>query len=77
VSSDQAALLRLHWQLDSQPSSTLAMSEALDRMALQAREGDGVWLGRAGLATASGRYDEADKLLTKCKVCRTDAPDVL
>jgi enediyne biosynthesis protein E4 len=63
VSSDQAALLRLHWQLDSQPSSTLAMSEALDRMALHAPEDDGVWLGRAELATASGRYDETDAFL--------------
>ena len=77
TSSDQAALLRLHWQLDSQPSSILAISETLDRMALQAPEDDGVWLGRAALATASGRYDEADKLLKKCEARRPDAPDVL
>ena len=77
VSSDQAALLRLHWQLDSQPTSTLAMSEALDRMALQAPEDDGVWLGRAALATASGRFDEADRLLTKCEARGPDDPDVV
>ena len=38
------------------------MSEALDRMARQAPEDDRVWLGRAALATASGRYDEADRV---------------
>ena len=76
-SSDQAALLRLHWQLDSQPSQTLAISETLDRMALQAPEDDGVWLGRAKLAIASGRYAEADQLLAKCEARSADAPDVL
>ena len=67
MSPDQAGLLRLHWQLDSQPSPILAMREALDRMARQAPEDDRVWLGRADLATGTGRYDEADELLQEVR----------
>jgi len=77
MSPDQAGLLRLHWQLDSQPSAVLAMRETLDRMARQAPEDDRVWLGRAQLAIDSGRHDEADKLLKKCEARRPDDPDVL
>jgi len=77
LASDQAGLLRLHWQLDSQPYPILAMRETLDRMARQAPEDDRVWLGRADLATGSGRYDEANALLTLCEAKRPDDPDVL
>ena len=77
VSPDQAGLLRLHWQLDSQPSPILAIRETLDRMARQAPEDDRVWLGRADLATGIGRYDVADELLRKCEARRPDDPDVV
>jgi enediyne biosynthesis protein E4 len=77
VSPDQPALLRLHWQLDAQPSPTLAIRETLDRMARQAPEDDRVWLGQADLATGSGRYDEADELLKRCEARRPDDPDVV
>ena len=77
MSPDQAGLLRLHWQLDSQPSPILAMGETLDRMARQAPEDDRVWLGRADLATSSGRYDQADELLKRCESRRPDDPEVL
>ncbi len=66
VANDQAGLLRLHWQLDSQPTPILAIRDAIDRMARQAPEDDRVWLGQANLAIATGRYDEADDLLTRC-----------
>ena len=77
VSRDQPGLLRLHWQLDSQPSPILAIRETLDRMARQAPEDDRVWLGRAGLATRLGHYNLADELLTNCEARRPDDPDVL
>ncbi len=77
MSPDQAGLLRLHWQLDSQPSLILAMGETLDRMARQAPEDDRVWLGRADLATSGGRYDQADELLKRCESRRSDDPEVL
>ena len=77
VSPDQPGLLRLHWQLDSQPSPDLAIRETLDQMARQAPEDDRVWLGRAGLATSIGQYDLADELLTKCEARRPDDPDVM
>jgi thioredoxin-like negative regulator of GroEL len=77
MSSDQAGLLRLHWQLDSQPSPVLAVRETLDRMARQAPEDDRVWLGRAQLAIDSGRKDDADQFLKKCEARRPDDPDVL
>ena len=77
TSSDQAGLLRLHWQLDSQPSPALALGETLDRMAREAPQDDRVWLGRARLASESGHHDEADTLLKKCEVSRPDDPDVL
>jgi tetratricopeptide (TPR) repeat protein len=76
VSPDQAGLLRLHWQLDSQPTAILAIRDALDRMAAEAPDDDRVWLGRANLAIATGRFDEADELLKKCAGRRPDDPDV-
>jgi tetratricopeptide (TPR) repeat protein len=77
VSPDQPGLLRLHWQLDSQPVPILAMREALDRMARQAPEDDRVWLGRANLAIGDGRDDEADEFLKRCEARRPDDADVL
>jgi enediyne biosynthesis protein E4 len=77
VSSDQPGLLRLHWQLDSQPTPILAIRETLDRMARDAPEDDRVWLGQVGLATRIGHYEIADQLLGKCEARRPDDPDVV
>jgi hypothetical protein len=77
TSSDQAGLLRLHWQLDSQPVPILVMRETLDRMARQAPFDHRVWLGQANLAIGSGSYDLADELLSRCEAHQADDPDVL
>ena len=74
---DQAGLLRLHWQLDTQPSLILAIGERLQRMAREAPDDDRVLLGLADLATIQGRYVEADELLRKCEASRAADPDVL
>jgi enediyne biosynthesis protein E4 len=74
LSSDQAGLLRLHWQLDTQPFPLLAMREALDRMARQAPDDDRVWLGAADLAIRTGKIDEANELLERCEARRPDDP---
>jgi tetratricopeptide (TPR) repeat protein len=77
MAHDRAGLLRLHWQLDIGPYPVAAVREALDRMAREAPEDDRVWLGQAHLATVTGRYDEADKMLKRCEARRSDDPDVL
>jgi enediyne biosynthesis protein E4 len=76
LSSDQAGLLRLHWQVDTQPFPLLAMREALDRMARQAPDDDRVWLGAADLAIRTGKINEANEVLERCEARRPDDPVV-
>ena len=48
--SDQAGLLRLVWQLETEPVAVLPVGQALERMAKEAPGDDRVWLGLAELA---------------------------
>jgi tetratricopeptide (TPR) repeat protein len=75
--SDQPGLLRLLWQLDSQPVAILPVSEALERMVKQSPEDDRVLLGLAELARGRGDYDPAGALLDRCEATRPNDPDVL
>jgi enediyne biosynthesis protein E4 len=77
MARDQVGLLRLHWQLDSQPTLILAVGERLKNMAREAPDDDRVWLGLADLEASAGQYDEADALLRKCEARRAGDPDVL
>jgi predicted Zn-dependent protease len=76
MAADPATLLRLRWQLDTQPLALVAMREALERMSRQAPQDDRVWLGQAELAIRTGRLDEADGLLRRCEEPRPGDPDV-
>jgi tetratricopeptide (TPR) repeat protein len=73
---DPSRLLRLHWQLETQPVPVLALRAALDRMARQSPDDDRVWLGRADLAIRTGQTDEAIALLSRCEARRPGDPDV-
>ncbi len=74
MSSDQAGLLRLHWQLDSQPSPIVAMRETLDRIARQAPEDDRVWLGRADLAKSSWSLRRSGRAIDKVRLQKARRP---
>jgi len=76
-SGDQTARLKTHWLYDTQPLPLAAVREALGRFAKEAPEDDRVWLGRADLATRTGRLDEADDLLRRCEARRPADVDVL
>jgi len=73
---DQAAQLRMHWLLDTQPFAAQAVREALDRLGAESPDDDRVWLGRADLALRTGRHDEADAWLSRCEARRPLDPDV-
>jgi enediyne biosynthesis protein E4 len=74
--TDQARLLRLHWQLETQPFPLLAMRDALDRMAREAPDDDRIWLGRAELALRTGQAKEAGEWLDRCEARRPNDRDV-
>ena len=65
LSRDQAGLLRLSWQLGSEPVAVLPVGQALERMAREAPGDDRVWLGLADLARARGEYEAAGSLLSR------------
>ncbi len=75
-STDPAATLRLLWQLDADAHPVVAVGESLDSAAAEAPDDDRVWLGRADLATRSGRFQEADDWLTRCEQRRPKDPAV-
>ena len=52
--------------LDAEPVPIEMVRGVLDEAAGQAPDDDRVWLGRANLATWSGRFDEADRWLSAC-----------
>jgi tetratricopeptide (TPR) repeat protein len=75
-SSDPSGTLRLLWQLDADAHPVAAIAESVERAAREAPDDDRVWLGRADLATRSGRFAEADGWLTRCEQRRPDDPAV-
>ncbi len=65
-------LARLHMELrwDVPPSEPLR--DYLDRLSRLAPDDDRIWLARANLATRSGQYDDAGRLLDDCLRLRPD-----
>src|SRR5262249_43492065 len=70
---DPAAVLKELWLLDKSPQPAEAWQRALERAD---NNDDRVWLGRASLATLTGRYDEAAKWLDSCASRRPNDPAV-
>ncbi|WP_148594737.1 CRTAC1 family protein [Aquisphaera giovannonii] len=58
------------------PMPVVTANAALERAARAAPDDDRVWLGRANLATRTGRFDEARALLDACLARRGDDPAV-
>lgn len=73
---DQAKLLWTHWQLETQPLPVDSMRDSLEQFSRLAPDDDRVWLGRADLATRTGRFTEADGWLNRCERRRPEDPDV-
>lgn len=74
--ADPSGPLRELWTLDSDPPPVERMREVLERAAASEPEDDRVLLGRANLATWSGDFDAAGRLLAACLERRPDDPAV-
>ena len=72
-SPDPAATLKQLWTLDTTALPLDGWRRALEKADA---EDDRVWLGRASLATFSGRFDEAGPRLAACRKSRPDDPAV-
>jgi tetratricopeptide (TPR) repeat protein len=75
-SADGPGLLRMRWQLDTQPFPILSLRAALERMGREAPDDDRVWLGRADLAIRTGETNGAEDWLRRCEARRPDDRDV-
>src|SRR5262245_11504941 len=64
--ADPVLTLRDLWMIDAEPVPVEMVRGVLDQAASLAPDDDRVWLGRANLATWSGRLDEADRWLVAC-----------
>jgi tetratricopeptide (TPR) repeat protein len=73
---DPPRTLRELWLLDADPLPIEMVRGVLDRAAAQAPDDDRVWLGQANLATWSGQFEAADRLLLACLVRRPRDPAV-
>lgn len=73
---DLAAALRGLSRLDADPFAIEGIRIYLERAARQAPDDDRVWLGRAHLATQTGRFDDAERDLKACLQARPDDPAV-
>ena len=74
--ADPSRTLRDLWMLDAEPVPIEMVRGVLDKAAGQAPDDDRVWLGRANLATWSGRFEEADRWLKACLERRPRDPAV-
>jgi enediyne biosynthesis protein E4 len=72
-SPDPAGVLKEIWLLDYSPMPVEAWGVALDHADA---DDDRVWLGRAGQATQTGRFDEAARWLDACLRRRPDDPAI-
>ncbi|WP_422927928.1 FG-GAP-like repeat-containing protein [Singulisphaera sp. PoT] len=68
-SPDPIAVLKELWLIDNTPVPAEALATVL---AKADPEDDRVWLGRANLATLTGRFDEAKQQLEACRKSRPD-----
>jgi len=73
---EPAEVLRKLWQFDTEAFPTEGVRDVLEKAGREAPDDDRVWLGRADLATRSGRLDEADGWLSRCEARRPDDPAV-
>ena len=73
---DPVRTLRDLWMLDAEPVPLEMVRGVLDEAAGRAPDDDRVWLGRANLATWSGRFEEADRWLARCLERRPRDPAV-
>ena len=69
---DPYETLRVLWSLDHEPYPIEGMRQTLEKARLIAPDDDRVWLALAGLATRSGRVDEAGELLARCERVQPD-----
>ncbi len=72
----RAEVLRKLWLFESEAFPVEGVREILDKAGREAPEDDRVWLGRADLATRSGRLDEANDWLKRCEARRPADPSV-
>jgi tetratricopeptide (TPR) repeat protein len=70
--AEAPGLLRLHIALSSGSAIAEGTRKILERAAKLAPDDDRVWLGRAQLATRTGRFDEAARWLDECLRRRPD-----
>ncbi len=69
---DHSAELRDLWMIDDAAMLIDRVRESVEAAAKKAPDDDRVWLAQAGLATETGRYDEATRLLGRCRGRRPD-----
>jgi enediyne biosynthesis protein E4 len=69
---DPYETLRVLWSLDHEPYPIEGMRQTLEKARLIAPDDDRIWLALAGLATRSGRVDEAGELLARCERVQPD-----
>jgi tetratricopeptide (TPR) repeat protein len=74
--ADPLGLLREHAALDLEAFPAEGVRAILEEAARKAPDDDGIWLGRAFLATLSGRFDQAETWLDSCAQRRPDDPAV-
>jgi tetratricopeptide (TPR) repeat protein len=68
--------IRTHIAMRLEPPDGDDVRNVLERAAKQAPEDDRIWLGRANLASRTGRLDEAETWLDACRKRRPDDPVV-
>ena len=73
---DPASELRDLWLIDDATTMIDPVREVVETAARLAPDDDRVWLARAGLEAASGRFDAAARWLDRCTKRRPDDPAV-
>ena len=76
-SDDPSKTLRTLWSEDHDPYPVDGIVAALSKANQSAPDDDRVWLGLADVMTRSGRFEEADRWLTRCERASPDDPVVL
>ena len=65
--ADPSQAIRKLWSADQDPYPVDGITYALTKAGQSAPDDDLVWLGRADLAMRTGRFDEADRWLSRCE----------
>ncbi len=71
-SDDPSKTLRTLWSEDHDPYPVDGIVAALSKANQSAPDDDRVWLGLADVMTRSGRFEEADRWLTRCERASPD-----